>query len=634
MGQRERRRTAGQRDRGARGDQRRRRPRDVLLGGQLQTRLRLEPRLVGARLDHRHRAAVHLLQHALAGQRVQIAADRHVRHAELAGQLVDPHPAAPPDLVEDQGAPLLREEVLVVAHARSGPFACRPTSPAHHLPHGTFCPTRCAGRPILARGHRFAHATAASRSCSHAAPGHRSWMSTPDGRPRHRDRGETVRMTTWHGRIGNGRQTGRADATAAPDREPPALELLVHGVGGTTPQKMLDDPRTVRVTGDDTAAVYRRADDADAEKRPRGLPRPARSRGVRLVQPHLRQRRPRPVAAAAAVHGRQPRPLDAPHRRRGREADRARLRPAGAAGRADPDRAAGRRRLRGRPRPRAWQCAGTRACAEPHSWLGFLSPAADGGWWSQPGPPPRPRRPGAGRAHRPAVVPLPPHLERLRVAAAPMAPAARATREDGQRPHRARPARLLVRPPAGRPAARRAHRRRPADRRRGASPRPPPPTTASRAAPHCWTPRPAAATLAGRRRRAPSCGWCAAAAAARPARRRARRAHVPRCRAPRSACSPSPCCTPAGPAPAGPSPRQAVRATPTFGGIALVQGLLVVALAGSPCCCTGTHPTPAPRCGASAVPPSRCWPARLGGVMSGGVAQRVADWLDGPAPPA
>ncbi|MFE2632449.1 hypothetical protein ACFXDP_31665, partial [Streptomyces sp. NPDC059374] len=47
-----------------------------------------------------------------------------------------------------------------------------------------------------------------------------------------------------------------------------ALELLVHGVGGTTPQQMLDDPRTERITGDDTAAVVRRADDVDAESRP------------------------------------------------------------------------------------------------------------------------------------------------------------------------------------------------------------------------------------------------------------------------------------------------------------------------------------------------------------------------------
>ncbi|MEU1295452.1 hypothetical protein ABZ439_23825 [Streptomyces sp. NPDC005840] len=52
-----------------------------------------------------------------------------------------------------------------------------------------------------------------------------------------------------------------------------ALELLVHGVGGTTPEKMLDDPRTVRITGDDTAAVFRRAEDVDAEDTP-GTPAP------------------------------------------------------------------------------------------------------------------------------------------------------------------------------------------------------------------------------------------------------------------------------------------------------------------------------------------------------------------------
>ncbi|NEE41827.1 hypothetical protein G3M53_92820, partial [Streptomyces sp. SID7982] len=56
-------------------------------------------------------------------------------------------------------------------------------------------------------------------------------------------------------------------SASPPPAEPPqhtgtALELLVHGVGGATPQEMLDDPRTVRVTGDTTAAVYRRTEDA------------------------------------------------------------------------------------------------------------------------------------------------------------------------------------------------------------------------------------------------------------------------------------------------------------------------------------------------------------------------------------
>ncbi|MFJ3923115.1 hypothetical protein [Streptomyces sp. NPDC090022] len=49
---------------------------------------------------------------------------------------------------------------------------------------------------------------------------------------------------------------------------PLALELLVHGVAGAAPEELLGDPRTVRVTGDATAAVFRRTDDADAEAHP------------------------------------------------------------------------------------------------------------------------------------------------------------------------------------------------------------------------------------------------------------------------------------------------------------------------------------------------------------------------------
>ncbi|TQJ47171.1 lipase family protein [Streptomyces sp. SLBN-115] len=166
-----------------------------------------------------------------------------------------------------------------------------------------------------------------------------------------------------------------------------ALELLVHGVGGATPEKMLNDPRTVRITGDDTAAVFRRADDVTADTGPaddRGrdapvpeayvwsnltsgngtralwlllLPfmvvnlahwmRPAAREGVRAVRLYGLLVRLAAlsltvllVAAACEVA------LDLT----------------------------------------AWQCAGTTACAERHSWLGFLSPAvSDGGWWSLPG---------------------------------------------------------------------------------------------------------------------------------------------------------------------------------------------------------------------------------------------------------
>ncbi|MFJ6795327.1 hypothetical protein [Streptomyces sp. NPDC091268] len=49
---------------------------------------------------------------------------------------------------------------------------------------------------------------------------------------------------------------------------PLALELLVHGVAGDGPGELLGDPRTVRITGDSTAAVFRRTVDADAEEHP------------------------------------------------------------------------------------------------------------------------------------------------------------------------------------------------------------------------------------------------------------------------------------------------------------------------------------------------------------------------------
>ncbi len=60
---------------------------------------------------------------------------------------------------------------------------------------------------------------------------------------------------------------GRAAGPGAGHAPPPALELLVHGVGGTTPQAMLDDPSVVRLSGDATAGIYRRPADVDAEGR-------------------------------------------------------------------------------------------------------------------------------------------------------------------------------------------------------------------------------------------------------------------------------------------------------------------------------------------------------------------------------
>ncbi|SFN33705.1 hypothetical protein SAMN04487980_101762 [Streptomyces sp. cf124] len=181
------------------------------------------------------------------------------------------------------------------------------------------------------------------------------------------------------------RDSGPPPDSGRSTTDAPALELLVHGVGGTTPERMLDDPRTVRVTGDDTAAVFRRIDDADAETRPadyRGKPVPEAyvwcnltsgnsSRALWLLL--------LPFMVVNLAHW---------------------MRPT-ARGRRGTVRLYGLLvRLAGLTLTvllvaaacevaldlTAWQCAGARACAQAHTWLGFLSPAvSDGGWWSQPG---------------------------------------------------------------------------------------------------------------------------------------------------------------------------------------------------------------------------------------------------------
>ncbi|MFC7845243.1 hypothetical protein [Streptomyces sp. NPDC057382] len=163
-----------------------------------------------------------------------------------------------------------------------------------------------------------------------------------------------------------------------------ALELLVHGVGGTTPQEMLNDPRTVRVTGDDTAAVFRRADDVDAEHTPgrRDEPVPeayvwcnlTSGNGIRALWLLLL-----PFMVVNLAHWMRP---TARGRRRTVRLYGLLVRLTAltltvllvaAACEVALDLA-------------AWQCAGTAACADRHSWLGFLSPTvSDGGWWSAPG---------------------------------------------------------------------------------------------------------------------------------------------------------------------------------------------------------------------------------------------------------
>ncbi|MFJ7627067.1 hypothetical protein ACIQZN_11300 [Streptomyces sp. NPDC097595] len=171
--------------------------------------------------------------------------------------------------------------------------------------------------------------------------------------------------------------------TPAPRSPGPALELLVHGVGGTTPQDMLTDPRTVRVTGDTTAAIYRRSADVDAEQ-------------------HPERYREKPIAEAYCWSN-----LTSGN---GSRALWLLLLPFMVINLAHWMRPTARRR----PRAirlygvlvrlialsltvlltaaacevaldlTAWQCAGVAACSEKRSWLGFLS-AEQGGWWSQPG---------------------------------------------------------------------------------------------------------------------------------------------------------------------------------------------------------------------------------------------------------
>lgn len=171
--------------------------------------------------------------------------------------------------------------------------------------------------------------------------------------------------------------------TQAPQSTGPALELLVHGVGGATPQEMLVDPRTVRVTGDATAAIYRRSDDIDAEQHPelyRDRPIPeaycwsnlTSGNGSRalwlLLLPFMVINLAHWMRPAATARPRTIRLYGALVRL---VALSLTVLLTAAACEVALDLT-------------AWQCAGARGCSDQRSWLGFLS-TAQGGWWSQPG---------------------------------------------------------------------------------------------------------------------------------------------------------------------------------------------------------------------------------------------------------
>ncbi|NEB88829.1 hypothetical protein G3I43_32390, partial [Streptomyces anulatus] len=169
----------------------------------------------------------------------------------------------------------------------------------------------------------------------------------------------------------------------SPQHTGTALELLVHGVGGATPQEMLGDPRTVRVTGDETAAVYRRTEDAHGEKHPEryrdepvaeaycwsGLTSGNGSRALWLLL--------LPFMVVNLAHWMRP---TATGRTRAVRLYGVLVRLVALSLTVLLTAAACEVALD----LLAWQCAGTESCAERRSWLGFLS-AHQGGWWSQPG---------------------------------------------------------------------------------------------------------------------------------------------------------------------------------------------------------------------------------------------------------
>lgn len=181
------------------------------------------------------------------------------------------------------------------------------------------------------------------------------------------------------------RSTDRESTADGPPATAPqlSLELLVHGVGGTTAQEMLGDPRVQLITGDDTAACYRRTEDADAEQRPddyRGEPvreaycwsnltsgNGARALWLLLV----------PFMVVNLAHWM--RPAAPPEHPAQRIYDllvrilalTLTVLLAAAACEVALDLT-------------AWQCAGTTVCSAGKSWMGFLSPD-NSGWWSAPG---------------------------------------------------------------------------------------------------------------------------------------------------------------------------------------------------------------------------------------------------------
>lgn len=438
------------------------------------------------------------------------------------------------------------------------------------------------------------------------------------------------------------RAAAGAGAPEPPEPAETALELLVHGVGGTTPEKMLDDPRTVRITGDDTAAVFRRAADADAEDRPAGRraePVPeayvwcnlTSGNGARALWLLLL-----PFMVVNLAHWMRP---TAHSRPRTVRLYGLLVRLAGltltvllvaAACEVALDLA-------------AWQCAGTRACAARHSWLGFLSPAG-GGWWSAPG-----RRLALAALVPAALTALLWYLShRTWSAYESQQPMSRDAEPEETGAGGPEPEETGAGGPLGRPGF--WYGRRLVARLRAAH------TAAGLLTVAAAVAAPAAAF--DRRPGGPTAldvlGWSLHAALVALAAvvvgvvcRRGRSEHRPDRRLDRHLVRRLPLAAlllllltavyAGWPRPAWHSTGRLAGDT-TFGGIALAQGLLVVLLAVTAHALYRTAPDPRAALHGQGGPAVATLACALGGVMSGGVAQRVADWMDGtggsiPGPP-
>ncbi|MCI3275431.1 lipase family protein [Streptomyces cylindrosporus] len=426
---------------------------------------------------------------------------------------------------------------------------------------------------------------------------------------------------------------GRAQERASADRPAEsldgsgtALELLVHGVGGTTPEAMLDDPRTVRVTGDETAAVFRRCEDVDAESRPQDYQdKPVQEAYVWCNLTSGNSARALwllllPFMVVNLAHWM--RPTTRGHSRTVRFYGLL-VRLVGltltvllvaAACEVALDLA-------------AWQCAGTHACADRHSWLGFLSPeVSQDGWWSRPG-----RRLAVAAAVPTALTTLLWYLSRRTWSA-----------YESQRPlsHEPEPDEDTGRTSLGRPGF--WYGRRLVARLR-----------AAHTAAGLLTVAAAVASSAARFDHRPGGPavldtlslllYAALAATAvvvlwvvcRRGRSENRLdqeldEHLVR-RLPLAALALllSAVVYAGWERPGWESSGRLAGGGTTFGGLALVQGLLVIALAVVARTLHRTHPDPRAAMRGLAGPAVAMLACALGGVMSGGVSQRVSDWLDG-----